>query len=58
MSSLGLLCESGGMTHLVRTGDDFRKLALLLLLALDHGFQDAGMVRAKVDEAVGDAGLD
>ena len=38
--------------HLVRTGDDDGKVALLLILSLDNGLDDAGVVRAQVHEAM------
>jgi hypothetical protein len=45
----------GEGTNLVRTGDDLGELALLLILALDDGFDDGGMVRSEIDEDVADA---
>lgn len=44
-------------THLVGTGDDLGELIRLLFLAFDHGLEDGGVIRAEVDEAMGDAGL-
>ena len=44
-------------THLVGTSDNPRELSLLFVLALNHGFNDAGMIGSEVDETVGDAGL-
>ena len=41
--------------YLVGAGDDLGELALLFVLPFDHGFDDAGVVGAKVHEAVGDA---
>lgn len=49
--------EDVSRTHLVGACDDAGKLALLLALALDHGLYDARMVRAQIDEAMGDASL-
>jgi hypothetical protein len=43
--------------YLVRTCHDLRKFALLLVLALDNGLDDGGMVGAQVDEDVPDASL-
>lgn len=46
-----------GQTYLIGTCDDARKLALGFSLAFDHSFDDAGMVRPQIDEAMGDASL-
>ena len=43
--------------YLVGAGDDLRELIGFLLLTLDHGFQDGGVIGAQVDEDMGDAGL-
>lgn len=43
--------------HLVRTGDNLGEVALLFILALDNGFDDAGMVGAEVHKAMRDPGL-
>lgn len=43
--------------YLIGTGDDAWELAFLLILAFDDCFDDAGMVGAKVHEAVGYARL-
>jgi hypothetical protein len=43
--------------YLVGAGDDVGELAVLLRLAFDHGFDDARVVGAQVDEAVPDASL-
>lgn len=43
--------------YLVRTCHNLGELALLLVLALDNGLDDGGMVGAQVDEDVPDAGL-
>lgn len=44
-------------THLIGTRNDAWELAFLFILALYNGFDDAGVVRSQVYEAVGDAGL-
>lgn len=46
------LLESKRWTYLIGTSNHLGKLVLLLALALDHGLDDAGVVRAEVDEAV------
>jgi hypothetical protein len=43
--------------YLVRTCYDLGKFALLLVLALDNGLDDGGMVGAQVDEDVPNASL-
>jgi hypothetical protein len=43
--------------NILWTGDDPRKLALLLILALDDRFNDTGMIGSKIDEAVSNASL-
>jgi hypothetical protein len=42
-------------THFIRTGDDLRELALLLILALDDGFDDGRVIRSEVDENIADS---
>lgn len=44
-------------THLIRTRNNTWKLVFLLILPFDNGFDDAGMIRAQVDEAIGYASL-
>ena len=44
--------------HLIWTGDNFRKLSFLLVLPLDYGFDDGGVVGAEIDEDVSNAGLE
>lgn len=39
--------------YLVGTGDNSGKLAIVLLLALDHGLEERRMVRTQVDEDMG-----
>lgn len=39
--------------YLVGTGDNGGKLAIVLLLALDHGLEERRMVRTQVDEDMG-----
>ena len=56
MSLVGGGGEVGGL-YLIRTGDDFGELALVFVLALDDGFDDAGMVGPQVDEDMADACL-
>lgn len=43
--------------YLIGASDNLGKLGALLVLALDNGFDDAGVIGAEVDEAMGDAGL-
>lgn len=43
--------------YFIGTRDDSGEVSLSLPLTLDHGFDDTGMVRAQVHEAVGDAGV-
>jgi hypothetical protein len=47
-----------GIQHLIGTGNDSWKLPSLLLLAFYHRLQDRRMVRAKIDEAMGDPCLE
>jgi hypothetical protein len=44
-------------TYLVGTGDDPRELAFLLILTFDYRFDDGGMIRPKIDEAMRDSCL-
>jgi hypothetical protein len=39
-------------SYLIRTGDDLGELALVLILALDNGFDDAGVVGAQVHKGM------
>lgn len=48
------MCE---ITHLVWACYYPRKFVLVLILAFDHGLDDAGMVRSKVDKDMGNARL-
>lgn len=43
--------------YLVRTGDDARELAFLLILTFDDSLDDGRVVGAQIDEAVGDSSL-
>jgi hypothetical protein len=44
-----------GFAHLVWTSDDFGKLAFLLILTFDDGFNDGRMIAPEVHKDVGDA---
>lgn len=46
-----------GRIYLVWTCYDAGKLAFLFILALDHCLYYRGVIRTKIDKAVGDAGL-
>lgn len=48
----------GSPSYLIGTRDDLGELTLLLVLPLDHRFQNTGMVRPQIDEAMRDAGLE
>lgn len=47
----------GRKTCLGGTGDDAWEFARGIALTLDYSLHDAGVVRAQVDEAVGDTGV-
>lgn len=45
------------LSYLVWTSNNSRKLALFLILTLDHGLNDTWMIGAQIDKAMGDACL-
>ena len=57
MVSGGLRSNPTLRSYLIGTRDDAWEVTILLVLSFDNCFNDARMVRAKVDEAMCDAGL-
>jgi hypothetical protein len=49
--------ESSKATDFIRAGDDFRKIALLLILPFHYGFDYTWMIASEVDEDAFDASL-
>ena len=49
--------EGISISHLVGAGNEARKLVLFFLLSFNHCLHNARMVGAKIDKAMGDAGL-